>query len=118
MVANATNSTEDDTENAQLLDDKDSCSSTKTQSTKQKIIPYLVLLSSLLSFALGAGFNFGIAGALTVAQSQRFNISLDEASWSTSVHTVCFLMTSMYTQVSKSDVRIQNAQIFFASFSA
>ena len=61
-----------------------------------RIWPYLVMLSSLVSFALGAGFNFGIAGSLTVAQSKRFNVSLDQASWSTSIHTVFFLMTSMH----------------------
>ena len=75
-----------------LLDNpKDS--STKKLSTRHKLLPHLILLTCTVCFALG--FNFSITGALTVALSQRFNVSLDEASWSTSVNTVCFLMTSM-----------------------
>ena len=71
----------------------------ETHQPSRRFIPYLVLLSSLLSFALGAGFNLGIAGALTVAQSQRFEISLERASWSVSVHNVCYLMASTYVSV-------------------
>ena len=96
MVADITNET--DNERMQLLGDGDNRAG--NPSTKQTVIPYLVLLSSLLSFALGAGFiNLGIAGALTVAQSQRFEISLERASWSVSVHNVCYLMASTYVWV-------------------
>ena len=79
-----------------LCENNDYSNDNAPLTTTDKVWPYLVLLSSLLSFALGAGFNLGIAGALTVAQSQRFDISLDQSSWSTSVHTIFFLMTSMY----------------------
>lgn len=74
-----------------LEDDK---SERNNLSLRERMTPYLVLVSSFLSFAMASGFNFGIAGALTVAQSRRFNISLDQASWSTSLHSVFFLMIS------------------------
>lgn len=67
---------------------------------RERIWPFMVLTSSFLSFALAAGFNLGIAGAITVAQTKRFNITLEQASWSTSVHTVFFLMISKLMQIS------------------
>ena len=75
-----------------LLQDVDSKET--HSSTIDKVWPYLVLTSGILSDALGSGFNLGIAGALTVAQSQRFGISLNQASWSTSIHIFFYLMTS------------------------
>lgn len=64
--------------------------------TKATVWSYLVLMSSALSFALAAGFNLGIAGALTISISEQFNVSLEQASWVTSIRGVFYLMTSKY----------------------
>ena len=81
-----------DGSDCQHLLEKEPDSEQKSVSKIEKLWPYLVLASCMLSVALGTGFNFGIAGALTVSQSQRFDISLDQASWSTSIHNLFFLM--------------------------
>ena len=80
-----------DGEKLLLVEDSES---TKTPQIKQRIWGYMVLVSSVLSFALGTGFNLGIAGSIAVAQSRQFNISLDAASWTISVHTVFNLQIS------------------------
>ena len=69
----------------------------KKKSTQEayKKLAWLVMTSSFLSFALAGEFNFRIAGSLTVSMSERFNVDLNIASWSTSVHTTLFLMGSM-----------------------
>ena len=45
----------------------------KTESTQEadKKLAWLVMTSSFLSFALAGGFNFGIAGSLTVSMSEK-----------------------------------------------
>ena len=65
-----------------------------TPSIKERSWGYMVLVSSVLSFAMGTGFNLGIAGSIAVAQSRHFNITLEQASWTISVHTVFYLVMS------------------------
>ena len=79
-----------------LLEKSDTNGAAGQSSTKERIISGLVMTSCFLSFALAAGFNFGIAGSLVVSVSKRFNVDLNVASWSPSVHTVFFLMSSKY----------------------
>lgn len=66
------------------------------ESDKIRLWPYMVLVSSFLSFALAGGFNFGIVGSITEAQIHRFNVTLDTSSWTGSVHTATFFMISKY----------------------
>lgn len=68
----------------------------KDVTTKNRVWPYLVLASSFASLALAGGFNLGIAGSFTVSQSQRFNLTLDQASLPTSVHAVLYQLTSKF----------------------
>lgn len=68
----------------------------KDVSTKDRIWPYLVVTSSFISLALAGGFNLGIAGSLTVALSQRFSITIDQASLSISTHIIFYQLTSEF----------------------
>ena len=79
-----------------LLEKSESNGAAGQSSTKEMIISGLVMTSCFLSFALAAGFNFGIAGSLVVSVSKRFSVDLNMASLSPSVHTVFFLMSSEY----------------------
>lgn len=67
-----------------------------TDQPRQKIWPYLVLVSCFLSILTSSGFNFGVVGSLTEVQQIEFNITLDQSSWTGSVHTAVFLSTGMF----------------------
>lgn len=54
---------------------------------------WLVLITGTLSHVVGIGLNYGILGSLTIAQSQRFDVSTNESSWTGSVHmAICLSM--------------------------
>ena len=65
----------------------------------QKVWSGVVLTGSVLTHCASVGFNFGILGSLTIAQSQRFNISIDESSWTGSLHIAIFLIVCKYLPV-------------------
>lgn len=65
----------------------------KTDTARERIWPYLVLVSCYLSYVVSTGFNFGVVGSITEAQKIKFNATLDQSSWTGSVHTAVFLST-------------------------
>ena len=66
----------------------------------QKVWSGVVLAGSVLTHCASVGFNLGILGSLTIAQSQRFNISINESSWTGSLHMAIFLTFCKYSAVS------------------
>ena len=65
----------------------------------QKVWSGVVLAGSVLTQCTSVGFNIGILGSLTIAQSQRFNISINESSWTGSLHMAIFLIVCKYLPV-------------------
>ena len=51
----------------------------------------LVLTGSTFSNLASLGLSYGILGSLTIALSQRFDISTNESSWTGAVHMAMFL---------------------------
>ena len=68
----------------------------QTVQLRQRMWPYMVLISCFLSYVAAAGFNFGVAGSITEAQKIKFNITLDQSSWTGSVHTAVFFSTGEF----------------------
>lgn len=53
---------------------------------KPTVWSYMVLAAAVLSHVLGEGFSYGVIGLFTIAQSDRFNISITASSWTASIH--------------------------------
>ena len=56
----------------------------------------VVLVASVFTHWASVGLNYGILGSLTIAQSQKFDISTNESSWTGSVHMAIFLSMCKY----------------------
>ena len=65
-----------------------------TPSIKERLWSYMVLVSSVLSLAMGTGSEMYAKRNCKYSQSRHFNITLEQASWTISVHTVFYLVMS------------------------
>ncbi|XP_067938582.1 monocarboxylate transporter 6-like [Watersipora subatra] len=78
---------------------------------KPTVWSYMVLAAAVLSHVLGEGFSYGVIGLFTIAQSDRFNISITASSWTASIHLFTSIIVAPFAAFLTSCISLRGVQI-------